>query len=83
MKTTHTSFMPIACHGCQKETAISTKLGTPIACKCGVVHVPLAVLVASGDDIPKPPAAPKPLTLEDLAKLTPAEQLALINRSAT
>ena len=53
MKTVHSSFMPIPCHGCGELTPVSTKFGVPIACKCGVVHTALEVHVVSGDDMPK------------------------------
>ncbi len=73
MKTTHTDFNPIACHGCGKQTAISTKFGVPIACECGVSHTAIGVTVASGEDLPKPV---NELTEADVAKMTPAEVLA-------
>jgi hypothetical protein len=55
MKTEERTNGPILCHGCKKETPISTKLNTPIACACGVSHSVVGVVVASGDDIPAAP----------------------------
>jgi hypothetical protein len=72
MKTSHSSLGPIPCHGCQEFTPVSTKFGVPIACKCGVQHSAVEVIVASGEDLPKPPAE---LTEADVAKMSPAEIL--------
>ena len=81
MKSLHASFDPIACHGCKKPTNISTKFGVGIACAngCGVVHVPVAVEVASGDDVPK---GRTELTEADVAKLSPAQIVALLKGGA-
>ncbi|HEY1692264.1 MAG TPA: hypothetical protein VGG39_08880 [Polyangiaceae bacterium] len=50
MDTTTTNvpgFGPITCTGCGRPAPISTKIGTPMTCPCGVVHTAVAVVVES------------------------------------
>lgn len=56
MRTEESTTGPIVCHGCGQPCPISTKMRTPLACKCGVMHEVIGIMVASGADIPPVPA---------------------------
>lgn len=48
------SFDNITCPGCGKLAAISTRMGNPIACPCGVSNTAIGVVVVSSGDCAAP-----------------------------
>lgn len=48
------SFVNLKCEGCGQPAAVSTRIGTPITCPCGVTHTVKGIVVSSDGESTDP-----------------------------
>lgn len=48
------SFSNLTCEGCGHPASVSTRIGTPIACPCGITHTPKGVVVETSGECAHP-----------------------------